>query len=119
MSGLPAANAAAQRLGERLNDLTQVINDLQTAEADALELRLDADVQESKLFLTYEGSIEHRKNKARVENKALEFAALAAEAHVRHLLRKMKEAQARIDAGRTYSADLRAEAQIAGRDGTP
>lgn len=116
MSGLPAANAAALRLGERLNDLAVVIEQLRVAEADTTELRLEADISEAKLFLAGEGSIEAKKNKARVDNRATEFAALAAEANVRHLLRKYKEAQMRVDVGRTYSADLRAEASVAGRD---
>jgi hypothetical protein len=32
-------------------------------------------------------------------------------------MRLMKEAQLRVEAGRTYSADLRAELQTLGRDG--
>jgi len=112
-------NAAALRLGQRLDELHKVIESLRDAEQDAISKRMDADISESKAFLTAEGSMDIRRHKARVDTEQIEFQALAAEAHVRHLVRLMKEAQARVDAGRTYSADLRAELQTIGRDGTP
>lgn len=116
---MTTALSAAHRLGQRLDELTQVIDQLRLAEEAAIQLRQDADIAESKAYLSAEGSIENRKQEARVKTADLEFAALTAEANVRHLLRKMKEAQARIDAGRTFAADMRAEASVAGRDGTP
>jgi hypothetical protein len=111
------SNAAALRLGQRLDELHAIIERLRDAEHDAIQARQDADVEESKEYLKAQGSIEARKHEARVACERLEFAALTAEAHVRHLVRLMKEAQLRVDAGRTYSADLRAELQTLGRDG--
>jgi hypothetical protein len=112
-------NAAALQLGKRLDQLHQVIEQLRAAEAAAIAARQTADVEESKEYLKAQGSIEARKHEARVACERLEFAALTAEAHVRHLVRLMKEAQLRVEAGRTYSADLRAELQTLGRDGNP
>jgi len=112
-------NAAALRLGQRLDELHQIIEQLHTAETAAIDKRQTADVEESKEYLKAQGSIEARKHEARVACERLEFDALTAEAMVRHLVRLMKEAQLRVDAGRTYSADLRAELQTIGRDGTP
>lgn len=112
-------NAAAQRLGQRLNDLHNVIEALKLADHQAIEARHSANVEEWKQFLMATGAMELRKITARLEVQALTFAADSAEAQVRHLLRTMKEAQARVDAGRTYSADLRAELSVLGKDGTP
>lgn len=112
-------NVAAQRLGQRLDEMHNVIDELRRAEATSIEKRQTADVEESKEYLKAEGSIESRKHQARVACERLEFDALTAEAHVRHLLRLLREAQARVDAGRTYSADLRAELSVLGRDGAP
>ena len=115
----PGPNAAALRLGQRLDELHQIIERLRDAEETAIKARLLADVEESKEYLKAEGSIEARKHLARVACERLEFQALTAEAQVRHLVRLMKEAQLRVDAGRTYSADLRAELAVLGREGTP
>jgi hypothetical protein len=110
-------NAAALRLGQRLDDLHRIIEALRDAERSAITARHEANVREWKEFLTLTGPVEARKIAARLEVEAFTFAADNAEAEVRHLLRSMKEAQARVDAGRTYSADLRAELATLGRDG--
>lgn len=106
-------------LAQRLNDLHAVVEQMHQAEQDALTARHSADMEEAKEFLRQQGSIEQRKNQARVNTERFEFEALVAEANVRHLGRLYKEAQLRVDAGRTYSADLRAELAALGRDGTP
>lgn len=110
-------NAAALRLGQRLDELHSVIEQLHAAEQSAIEKRQAADVEESKEFLKADGSVDARKHKARLACERMEFDALIAEALVRHLARLMKEAQMRVDAGRTYSADVRAELSVLGRDG--
>jgi len=109
----------ANLLGQRLAELHQVIEEFRKAEERAIEARQTADVEESKEFLKATGSIEARKHLARIQCERLEFDALVAEAHVRHVGRLYKEAQLRVEAGRTYSADLRAELQALGsRDGS-
>jgi hypothetical protein len=112
-------NSAALQLGKRLDQLHDVIEELRKAEQISIEYRQRADCEESKEYLKAQGSIKAREHIARVACERLEFEALYAEAHVRHLVRLMKEAQLRVDAGRTYSADLRAELATLGRDGTP
>jgi len=111
--------SASTRLGQRLDDLHAVIMRLRDAETTALSLRMDADIAESKAFLAAQGSVDARKHLARIETAEQEFVACRAEADVRHLLRLMREAQARVDVGRTYSADQRAELSVLGRDGRP
>lgn len=110
---------AAQQLGKRLNEMHDVIEELRAAEQAAIVARHAASVAEWKEFLTCDGAMELRKITARLEVAGLSFAADVAESEVRHLVRMMREAQARVDAGRTYSADLRAELATLGRDGTP
>lgn len=109
--------AVAGLLQQRLADLHQVIERMHEAEQDALTARHTADLEEAKEFLKGQGSIEARKNNAKVLTERLEFEALVAEANVRHLSRLYKEAQLRVEAGRTYSADMRAELAALGRDG--
>jgi hypothetical protein len=113
----PGPNAAALRLGQRLDQLHRIIEQLRDAEQASIEARHEANVREWKHFLSVPGAVETRKITARLEVEAFTFAADNAEAEVRHLLRSMKEAQMRVDAGRTYSADLRAELFTLGRDG--
>lgn len=118
MTSASPINAAALRLGQRLDDLHRIIIErLRDAETEATEKRITADVEESKEFLRAEGSVDARKHQARVACQRFEFDALTAEANVRHLSRLFKEAQMRVDAGRTYSADVRAELSVLGRDG--
>jgi hypothetical protein len=111
-------SGAAQLLGQRLSELHKVIEQMHEAEQDALTARHTADLEESKEFLKGDGSIEARKHNAKVITERLDFEALVAEANVRHLGRLYKEAQLRVEAGRTYSADMRAELAALGRDGT-
>jgi hypothetical protein len=95
-----------------------VIEQLRVAEQDAIEARQEADIAESKAFLRADGAEYKRKHTARIEVADLELQALTKEATVRHLVRLLREAQARVDAGRTYSADLRAELSVLGQTGT-
>lgn len=110
-------SGAAALLGQRLSELHKVIEQMGEAEQEALVARHGADLEEAKAYLKATGSIENRKQEAKVETAGLEFAALVAEANVRHLSRLYKEAQMRVEAGRTYSADMRAELAALGRDG--
>lgn len=110
-------NAAASHLGKRLDELQQIVAALRDAEQKAITARQDANLAEWTAFLAAEGAMELRKITARQAAADLAFAADNAEAEVRHLLRQMKLAQARVDVGRTYSADLRAELATLGRDG--
>lgn len=105
-------------LGQRLSELQQVIEKLREAETAAIGLRHEANVAEWKTFIQAEGAMELRKITARYETAGLALTAENAEAEVRHLARTVRLAEKRVDVGRTYSADLRAEASVAGRDGT-
>jgi hypothetical protein len=91
-----------------------VIERLYAAERTALERRHLADVEETKEFLKAQGSVEQRKQLARLATERLDFEAKVAESDVRHLTRLLRESDKRVDAGRTYSADYRAELKTLG-----
>jgi hypothetical protein len=105
---------AAQRLGERLRELHAIVEELRAAEHAAITARHAANVGEWKGFLAAEGAEYRRKYTARLKVADLIFAAEVAEAEVRHLSRLLREADKRVDVGRTYSADLRAELKTLG-----
>jgi NifB/MoaA-like Fe-S oxidoreductase len=105
---------AAQRLGERLRELHAIVEELREAEHEAIVTRHTANVAEWSAFLAAEGAETKRKFTARLEVAAEIFAAEVAEAKVRHLVRALREADKRVDVGRTYSADLRAELKTLG-----
>ncbi len=114
-NGGPGANATALRLGERLRELHAIIEDLRAAEAVAVAARHEANVAEWKGFLAAEGAEYKRKYTARLACAGLIFDAECAEAHVRHLVRALREADKRVDVGRTFSADMRAELKTLGQ----
>lgn len=111
----PGSNAAALRLGERLRELHQIIEELRIAETAAITARHAANIAEWKAFLAAEGAEYKRKYTARLECADLIWQAECTEAAVRHLQRALREADKRVDVGRTYSADLRAELKTLGQ----
>jgi hypothetical protein len=115
MSAPTTTTTAAQRLGQRLREMHDVIEALRLAEQDAVSKRHLADVEEYKAFLRAQGSMELRKVTARLEVERFTFDADVAEANVRHLVRSLREADKRVDVGRTFSADLRAEYKVLGQ----
>lgn len=109
----------AQRLGQRLQELSETIEDLRKADMEAVTARHVADVEEWKEFLKAQGSVEQRKITAKLSTERLAFDADVKEARVRHLVRQVRERDKRVEVGRTFSADMRAELSVMGRDGTP
>jgi len=119
----PRALQGAQHLGRRLAELTEAIETLHQAELNAVTARHEARLREWKTFLATEGAMELRKIRARHDAAELMFAADVAEVTARNCAEIVREKRQRVDVGRTYSADMRAEAQVVGRygpgDGTP
>ncbi len=103
-----------QRLGQRLDEMATVVAELRAAEADADRKRHLANVEEYKAFLGATGAVERCKIWAKYETEALDFEATVAESLVKHLLRELRLADKRVEVGRTYSADIRAEAKTIG-----
>ena len=108
------ATSVAMQLGTRLREMHGVIEQLRAAELTAIEARHEANVREWKHFMSTPGGAELRKTAARLEVEAFTFAAENAEAEVRHLIRALREADKRVEVGRTFAADARVEAKTLG-----
>jgi hypothetical protein len=110
---LMTAPATANEVVRNLAALTKELRDATTAyraaEFDAAKLRHAADQIEARAFLRAEGSVDFRKNTAKVAADTPEGAALVAEALVRILKAEIRSIETRIDVGRTYGATVRAE----------
>lgn len=89
------------------------------AERDAVEKRHAADQIEARAFLRAEGSVELRKNQAKVDADKAEEAAKVAEALVRILKARIRVIETEIDVSRTVGATLRSEFKTLGLDGAP
>lgn len=106
-----------KHLGELTTALDRTVAALKVAERDAAEKRHGADMVEARAFLAAEGSVEFRKNTAKVAADRAEADALVAEALVRVLRQEIRAIDTRIDVGRTYGATVRAELKTLGLDG--
>lgn len=110
----PGAQNPARLLGQRLREMQEVSQELREAEEEAVAAAHKANVEEYKAFLRAEGAMDMRKVRSRLEVEELRFIADLAEQKVAYLRRSFRIADKRVDAGRTYSADLRAELKTLG-----
>lgn len=111
------ANEVVMQLLALSRELAEVTDKLNEADLEAVNLREDAKLIESKAFLTADGAMDMRKHTAIVESHHERLAAETAEAVVRGLQRSVRTLQSRIDVGRTFGATIRAEVQLAGVGG--
>jgi hypothetical protein len=117
MSAPQTANDVYLHLAQLGRDLDANVAALESAELDAVAKRHDADTAEAKAFLSADGAVDSRKRQALLNCERLIREADVAEAVVRHLKRRGKAIETRIDVGRSFGANMRAEAALAGRDG--
>jgi hypothetical protein len=105
--------ATANEVIRNLADLTRELRDKTSAyrgaEHDAAVKRHAANMIEARAFLAAEGSVEFRKNTAKVAAGHAEGEALVAEALVRILRAEIRSIETRIEVGRSYGATVRAE----------
>jgi hypothetical protein len=101
-----------------LGDLTRQLRDqvraYGLAETDAATKRHAADQIEARAFLRAEGSVEQRKNQARVDADHAEGEAKVAEALVKILKSRIRVIETEIDCARTAGATFRAELSTLG-----
>lgn len=113
-----SAPANAHEVVRNLTELTRELRDktsaYRMAEHDAAMKRHAADMIEARAFLSADGSVEQRKNTAKVAADRAENEALVAEALVRVLKAELRSVQVRIEVGRTYGATVRAELSTLG-----
>jgi hypothetical protein len=109
VSAPATANEVVRNLAELTRELRDKTSAYRTAETDAALKRHAADMVEVRAFLSAEGSVEFRKNKAKEASDRAEGDALVAEALVRILKAEIRSIETRIDVGRTFGATVRAE----------
>ena len=103
-----------QQLGELTIQLRDQVRAYGQAEQDAVAKRHAADQIEARAFLRAEGSVEFRKNQAKVGADKAEEAAKIAEALVRILKARIRVIETEIDVSRTNGATLRSEFKTLG-----
>lgn len=113
MTGPGAANPSLL-LGQRLREMAAISAELRRAEEDYVAAEHKANIAEWKAYLEGQGAVETRKIAAKAQTAELRFAAEMAEQKVVFLRREYRIADKRVDVGRTYSADLRAELRTLG-----
>ena len=119
MTAPATAGAVVANLSQLTRELRDKTQAYRHAEHDAANKRHIADMVEARAFLRTNGSVEFRKNTARVAADLEEGQALVAEALVRVIRAEIRELETRIDVGRTYGATVRAELKTIGYEGTP
>jgi hypothetical protein len=115
----PPANAleVAVHLGRLSRQLDDLGNALEAAELDAARKRLAFDVAFSEAFVKHAGSVDLRKHRAVLDTQHERAAADVADVVVRHLRRRIKALETRIEVGRSYGTTVRAELATLGHTG--
>src|SRR5579863_4683423 len=109
IESLLTPNDVVRQLSALGIELSQAVEMLRDAERDAVLKRHEADMVESRAFLSAEGAMELRKHQSRLAADQEEEEALVAEAVVRHLRAHIRAIDTRIEIGRSYGAAVRAE----------
>jgi len=94
------------------SELDAAVRMLKGAEIEAVEKRHEADMVESRAFLSSDGAMELRKHQARVAADRFELQALTAEAVVKHLRAHIRTIETRIEIGRSLGVALRSELKL-------
>lgn len=112
-------NAIARQLITLGRDLDQLVSRFQDVEKAAAEAKRDAEVAYARAYLTCEGPVEERKQKA-IEATANErFVADIADREVAACKEAIRALHARIEVGRTLASNVRAEVSLARSGATP
>jgi hypothetical protein len=104
-------------LGELTRQLRDQVRAYGQAEQNAAELRHASDMVEARAFLAASGSVEQRKNEAKVAADRPELDAKVAEALVKILKARIRVIETEIDCARTAGATFRAELSTVGYGG--
>lgn len=108
-----------RQLGQLSRDLDKAVEKLGELEEIAVDAKCDYEVAFAKVFGSAAGSVEDRKQLATIEVDALSRVSGKAAAVVRLQKESIKALHARLDTGRTMSANVRAEVSLAGAGFTP
>jgi hypothetical protein len=108
-----AADVSA-RLHELVQVQTQVAQELNRADAAAVQARLAYDHGYSRAFIQGEGSMDLRRQMALEASYVLRVVAENADLMVRNLKRRLDALRTEIDVARTVGATIRSETQAFG-----
>lgn len=108
------AAAVSEHLAKLSRQLDDLVQQIDTAEKEAVNAREDYTLAHSRAFLAAEGPMDVRKHTAIEQTHTERLAAELAEATVRGLRRQLDSVRVRIDVGRSMGAALRAEVSLAG-----
>ena len=108
-----------RQLSKLGGELDAAVRTLKSAEIEAVEKRHEADMVESRAFLSGDGSMDLRKHQARVAADKFELGAMTAEAVVKHLRAHIRTIETRIEIGRSMGVALRSELKLLPYSETP
>lgn len=112
-------NAIAQNLIKLSRDLDETIERFRDVEQAAAEAKRDAEAAYARAYLTSEGPVEERKQKAIEATADHRFAADITDREVAACKEAIKALHARIEVGRTLASNVRAEVSLAKTGITP
>lgn len=116
MSG-PVIHTSADvvfELSRLVQAMTRVVDELATADEEAVKARLGFDLRFAKAFISAEGSIDLRRHQATIDTYEHRLAAELADVRVRNLRRKVESLRIQVDTARSMGAAVRTEAQAFG-----
>ena len=102
------------QLSELGRELDGLVRAMKAAEFDAVTMRHEADMVESRAFVAAVGSVELRKHLARLASDGPEAKALVAESTCRWLKARIRSVEIRVEIGRSYGAAVRSELRTVG-----
>ena len=99
-------------------ELDATVDELHRSDLAAFEAERAHDAAFARAYFTAEGPVEDRKRRADLNTMSERESAEVAHAARDYAKNRLRSIERRIDVGRTYSAAVRAEVSLAGRDGT-
>jgi hypothetical protein len=119
MSAPPDLARIADRLGALSRDLDKQTDDAEQLDRAAVELQHDYLIAYARAFLSAEGAMDVRKQKAVLETAQKRLDAEIAEAKLRACKSRISTIKVQIDTGRSLGAAVRAEVSLAGNGMQP
>jgi hypothetical protein len=114
MTAPPDLGKIAERLRELSLDLDQQTGDAERLDRTAVERQHDYLIGYARAFLSSEGAMDVRKQKAVLATAQQRLDAEIAEAQLRACKARISTIKVQIDTGRSLGAALRAEVSLAG-----
>jgi hypothetical protein len=112
-------NGIARQLITLSRDLDETVERFRDVELAAAEAKRDAELAYARAYLSSEGPVEERKQRAIEQSADNRFVADVADREVAACKEAIKALHARIEVGRTLASNVRAEVSLAKSGVTP